>query len=134
MSLGRPERADEIQEVVALGEAHHLVGGLADRLDYHRDRAARGIEIGDGEGDALAVLVDAGHDEMAGTRGASHIGRAYFPKKRRGAELLSADDRVHPADPSFTGKHIISDFRRLWYCSTAIRKKHGAADTPINAD
>jgi hypothetical protein len=60
----------------------------------------RDIEIGDGEGDALAVFIDAGHDEMAGARGASHVRRAYFPKKCCGAELLSADNRVHPAVPS----------------------------------
>ncbi len=112
------EWADEVEQVVALGEAHHLVGGFADRLDDDRDRAAGGIEIGDREGDALAVLVDAGHDEMAGARGACYIGRTYFPQKCCGAELLSADNRIHPVDPSFPGKRMISDFRRLWYCST----------------
>jgi hypothetical protein len=94
------------------------VGGFADGLNDYGDGAALHVEIGDREGDTLAVFIDARHDEVAGAGGTGHVGRAYFPKKCRGTELLSADDWVHPADPSFTGKRIISDFKRSWYCST----------------
>jgi hypothetical protein len=93
---GQPQGADEIEQVIALRQAQHLEGGLAHRLNDHRDRAARGIEIGDREGNALAVLVDARHDEMSWAGGASHVRRAYFPKKRGGAKLLSADNGIHP--------------------------------------
>ena len=43
----------------------HFPGRLADGLNDQRDRAGVGIEVGDGERDALAVLVRHDHHELA---------------------------------------------------------------------
>jgi len=86
---GQPERPDEIQNRVSLAQRHHLKGGLADRLDDHRDGAARGIEVRYRQWDTLTVLVDAGHDEVARPRRPRHVGGRYFPQKCRWGRIVS---------------------------------------------
>jgi hypothetical protein len=50
----------------------HLLGGLADRLDHERDRAAFAVEVGDRERDPLARFVAHRDDELTRLRGARH--------------------------------------------------------------
>ncbi len=99
---GQSERADEVQNRVALAQRHHLEGGLADRLDDHRDGAARGVEVRYRQWDTLTVLVDAGHDEMAWPRRPRHVGSRYFPQKCRWAELFPMGDDKHYTSPEAT--------------------------------
>ncbi len=99
---GQPERPDEIQNRVSLAQRHHLKGGLADRLDDHRDGAARGIEVRYRQWDTLTVLVDAGHDEVARPRRPRHVGGRYFPQKCRWAELFPMGDDKHYTSPEAT--------------------------------
>jgi hypothetical protein len=73
----------------------HLDGGLADGLDDHGDRALAGIEVGHGERNALAMLVEASHDEMSGTDGARDIRRLDVPEKGSRAELFPPSDEKH---------------------------------------
>ena len=91
----QPERPDEVEDRVALAQAHHFKGGLADRLDHHGDGAAVHIEIGHGERNAFAMLVDASHDKMSGTRRSRHIGRFHVPKEGRWTELFPTSDEKH---------------------------------------
>jgi hypothetical protein len=55
------------------------MGRLANRLDDHRDGAAVHIEIGHSQRNALAMLIDASHDEVPGTRRSRHIRRFHIP-------------------------------------------------------
>jgi hypothetical protein len=71
------------------------MSGLADRLDHDGDGARLAIEIGNGERNAFAVLVDAGHDEVAGPGSACHVGCENVPKEGGWSELLPALDEKH---------------------------------------
>jgi hypothetical protein len=51
---------------IALAPCAHLHGGLAHLLEDERDGAGLAVEVGDGQRDALAVLVDAHDDELPG--------------------------------------------------------------------
>ena len=53
------------------------------------------VEIGDGERDAFAVLIDAGHDEVAGAGGARHVRRMHLPEEGCRTELFSVFDEKH---------------------------------------
>ena len=92
---GQAERADEVQDGIAFAERHHFGGGFADRLDDDGDGAASRVEIGYGERNALAVLVDAGHDEVPGPRRARHIRRVHVPEEGRWTELFPTSDEKH---------------------------------------
>ena len=99
--LGQAERADEVGEAVALlVVVAHLPRRLAERLDDHGDRALVAIEVGDGERDALAALVQAQHDEVPGLGGARDVGRAHLPEEGGLGECFAADDLVHVAPSS----------------------------------
>ena len=54
-----------------------------------------GVEIGYGQRNALAVLVDASHDEVPGTRRARHIRRFHVPEEGRRTELFPTSDEKH---------------------------------------
>ena len=86
--LGRPSGPMKSRMVVALAETEHLPSGFAYCLDDHGDGAALDVEIRNGERDALAPLIDAGHDEVPGLGGARHIRRLNLPQECTGAELL----------------------------------------------
>ena len=92
---GKAEGADEVEDGVAFAEGHHLEGSLADGLNDDGDRARIVVEIGDGERDAFAAFVDAGHHEVAGTRGVRHVGREDVPKEGDRTELLPMLDEKH---------------------------------------
>ena len=96
--LRQPERPDEVGEFVALGEiVAHLAGGLAQRLHHDRDGAALAVEVGDGERNALAGLVQPQHDEMAGLRGLRDVRRIDFPQEGLLGELFASNDADHRA-------------------------------------
>ena len=63
---GLPERADHVADRVAGSEGVQQLRRLADALDDDRDVPALGVRVRDRERDALAVLVDADDDELAG--------------------------------------------------------------------
>ena len=92
---GQAQRADEIEDRIALAQRHHLEGGFAHRLDHDGDGAARRVEIRHGQRDALAMLVDASHDEVSGTRGSRHIRRFHVPEEGRWTELFPTSDEKH---------------------------------------
>ena len=60
----------------------HLPGRLADRLDHQGDGALVAIEVGDGERNALAVLVEHDDDELPRLGGLGHQGMAHFEQDR----------------------------------------------------
>ena len=70
----------------------HLARGLADRLDDQRDRAALAVEVGDGQRDALAVLVEHDDDELPGPGGARHHRMAHLEQVCDVGEVLPAHD------------------------------------------
>ena len=53
------------------------------------------VEIGDGQRDSFATLVDASHDEVSGTRRTRHVGRFNVPEEGRRTKLLSTSDEKH---------------------------------------
>jgi hypothetical protein len=71
----------------------HLLGGLADRLDDERDRAALAVVVGDRERDPFAVLVQHDDDELPRTRSARQQRMAHLEQVRRVREILAANDR-----------------------------------------
>ena len=92
---GEAEGSDEVEDGVALAEAHHLIGGFSNGLDDDGDGAGVDVEIGDGERNAFAMLVDTSHDEVTGTSGTRHVGRLDVPKKGRRTELFPTSDEKH---------------------------------------
>jgi hypothetical protein len=117
ISLGNPKRPDEIEERVALAQGHHFKGGFAHGLDHHGDRAAIHVEIRDGERDAFAMLIDAGHDEVSGTCRARHIGRFHVPEEGRRTELLSTSDEKHHTP----WKNMVAEIRyKILFLSEAV--------------
>ena len=69
--LRLPERSDEVEEGVALRVlVAHLPRALSQRLDHHGDGAALRVHVGHGERDALGVLMQPKHHEVAGPGGA----------------------------------------------------------------
>ena len=89
------QRADEIEDRVALAQPQHFKGGLAHRLDHHGDRAAFRVEICHGQRDALPMLVDASHDEVSGTCRPRHIRRFHVPEEGRRTKLFPTSDEKH---------------------------------------
>ena len=98
--LRQAERADEVGERVALlVVGHHLAGRLPERLDDHRDGALLAVEVGDGERDALAALVEAEHHEVAGLGRGGDVGGLDLPEEGRVGEGFAADDGVRHRGP-----------------------------------
>jgi hypothetical protein len=64
-------------------------------LDDDGDGTGGAVEISDGKWNAFTVLVDAGHNEMAGSGSAGHVRRVDLPKEGRRTELLPAIDEKH---------------------------------------
>ena len=101
------KRSDEVENAVAFPEGHHLEGGLAHRLDHHRNRAPAGIEIGHGERNPFAILVHASHDEVSRTRRSRQIRGAHFPQESRRSKLLPSCDAIHQC----TSRRLVSGSR-----------------------
>ena len=77
---GHAERPHEIEERVAfLVGPHHLARRLADRLNDDRHRSPVAVVVGHRQGDALAPLAEAQHDEMPWLGGTGHVGRVHVP-------------------------------------------------------
>ena len=70
----------------------HLPGRLADRLDDQRDRAGDAVEVGDGQRDALTVLVQHDDDELARPRRLGHQRMAHLEQVGDVGEVLPLDD------------------------------------------
>ena len=86
-------RADHRAQIRAdLAVLLHLPRGLADRLDDQRDRALGAVEIGDGERNALAVLVRHDDDELSGLRRFRHQRMAEFQQIGDVGKVLTRDD------------------------------------------
>jgi len=100
--LGSPKRPDEIQNRVSLAQRHHLKGGLADRLDDHRDGARAASKSATVNGIRSTVLVDAAMMKWPGRRRPRHVGGRYFPQKCRWAELFPMGDDKHYTSPEAT--------------------------------
>jgi hypothetical protein len=96
---GEPEGADEVENGIAFAQSQHLECGFADGLDDNGDSSLLNAEIRHSQGDSLAMLIDAGHDEMAGASGARHIGRFDVPEEGRGTEEFPAGDEKHYTPP-----------------------------------
>ena len=75
----QPQRADEIEDPVALAQRQHFKGGFTHRLDDDRNRPVGYVEIRHGQRYAFPMLVDASHDEVPGTRRSRHIRRLDVP-------------------------------------------------------
>ena len=89
------QRAGEVIEVFALFQTHERRGRLAHRLDDQGNGASLAIEIGDGQGHALAAIPVTDDHEVAGLRRLGDVGRFQFPKIGDRRELLAFDDLEH---------------------------------------
>lgn len=82
---GHAERPHHVGERIALVVVvAHLGSGPAQRLHHQRDRAGTGVEVGQGERDALGALMEAHHHELAGPAHGSDVGRLDLPRKVEG--------------------------------------------------
>ena len=72
---GLAERADDVGDDVALGDGVQHLRGAAGGLHHDGDGALFAVIAGDGHGDALALLVQTEHDELARLRMAGDQGR-----------------------------------------------------------
>ena len=95
MWLGRPSGPMKSRMAVAFAQGHHFQGGFAHRLDDDGDGAALHVEIGDGQRDSFAMLVDASHDEVSGACRARHVGRLHVPEEGCRTKLFSTSDEKH---------------------------------------
>src|ERR1017187_8173915 len=93
--LRRPSGPPKTRVGFPSGRANNFQGGFAHRLDDHGDRAVLRVEIGHGERDPFAMLVDASHHKVSGTCCARHIRRFHVPKEGRRTELYSTADEKH---------------------------------------
>ena len=89
------QRADEIEDRVALAQRQHFKRGFAHGLDHDGDRAVRHVEIRHGQRDALPMLVDASHDKVSGTCRPRHIRRFHVPEEGCRTELFPTTDEKH---------------------------------------
>ena len=92
---GVPQRPGEIEQRVArlhLGETH---GGGAHRLEDDRDGAGLRVAVVHGERDALALLVDAQHDELTGLDLFRDLGSTHHHARHLGIERLYLFDGIH---------------------------------------
>ena len=98
--LGRAaERADKVLNVLALGLVAELFGRSADRLHDDRHSALFAVEIMDGDGDALTVLVDAQDDELAGFGLLCHHRCFDLVEDHGGLERFFFHDAIHEDSP-----------------------------------
>jgi hypothetical protein len=72
----------------------HRPGGLAHRLDDQRDGAPVAVVVGDGQRDALAVLVVHDDDELPGPCRAGHHRLLEFKQASDVGEVLTVNDTV----------------------------------------
>ncbi len=94
--LRQSERPDEVGETVAgLVAIPHLPCGLAQRLDDEGDGSLVAVEVGDGERDPLASLVQADHHEVSRLGRLRHVRREHLPQEGGVGKRVAADDRVH---------------------------------------
>ena len=73
----QPERACEVEDLVALLQGADQAARPADLLDDERDRAGRRVEVRDADRHALAGLGHADDDELAGARVVRDARRAH---------------------------------------------------------
>src|ERR1035437_5152364 len=70
----------------------HLFGCLADRLDHQRDGAFFGVEVGDGEGNALALLIEHDDHKLPRLGGFGHQRVAHLQQVSDVGKILSCHD------------------------------------------
>src|SRR4051812_45713981 len=73
--------------------------GLADRLHDHVNRALRGVGTGDGQRDALAVIVQSHDHKLAGLLLAGDPGRENTQPLNPGSQELCVKDREQAFHP-----------------------------------
>ena len=89
------QRADEIEDGVALAQRQHFKGSLTHRLNDHGNRAVGHVEIRHGQRYAFPMLVNASHDKVSGTCRPRHIRRFHVPEEGCRTELFPATDEKH---------------------------------------
>jgi hypothetical protein len=89
------QRADEIEDRVALAQRQHFKRSFAHRLDHHGDRSVRHVEIRDGQRDPFPMLVNASHDKVSGACRSRHIRRFHVPEEGCRTELFPTTDEKH---------------------------------------
>ncbi len=95
LDVGRlAERPHHLDRVAGLHGAH-LHRRLADLLDDQRDGAGLGVVVGDGQRDALAVLVHEHDDELAGLVLARDLGGLDDVALEGGCDLFFGNDLSH---------------------------------------
>ena len=80
----------------------HFSGGLAHRLNDQGDGPRHGIEVGEGEWDSLAVLMDDHDDELPRLRRLGQEGMAYVEAKGLVREILAG----HDLEPAICGRLV----------------------------
>ena len=89
------ERAGNVADLVALVELGEALGGLTDDHEDELDPALLRVPVGERERDALARLVDAHHEELAGMRMLGHPGRVDAELEDLLRELRLFQDLEH---------------------------------------
>jgi len=93
---GQAQRPSKVSEFVALAVVlEHVAGGPAQRLNDQGDRPALAIEVGNRQRNALAIVAQPQHHELAGLGGAGHIGGVHLPQESSVRKLLAANDADH---------------------------------------
>ena len=94
---GTAQGAHKVADVVALVQGAQRVGGEADLLEDDGDGALLPVTAGDGQGHALALLVNAEDDELACLCLAGNEGGLDVHHGDGGIQFLFANDFVHNA-------------------------------------
>ena len=92
---GQAERADKIEDRVAFAQRQHLEGGLADRLNHHRDGAGFALKSATVSGMRSPCSSMRAMTKWPGRAARATSGACDFPQEGGGAELHPALDEKH---------------------------------------
>ncbi len=92
---GTAQRADEDRDLGAGLERGELPRRRPDDEEDGRDRPPFRVPVGDGEGDALALLVGHDDDELSGTAFPGHLGGVDLDEVEVGHQTPSLQDLGH---------------------------------------
>ena len=92
---GLAERACKVHQVIALLEEVKALRGGAYLLEYYGCRTLFAVVIRDGEGYALALFVNAKHNELAGQGLPCDVGRFDFYQRHRVVQTFFSYYTVH---------------------------------------
>ena len=103
---GLTERPGDVTQRLAGGHGHDVLGAAPHGLDDESDGAGHRIVVGDGQGNALALVAGTDDDELTGLARAGHTGGGHDHAMKLRGDLLVADDFEH-ADLGFGDRTVM---------------------------